>query len=658
MQFMPVKAQDPDNYDMTGTIVHSNLPIGVCGGSVCPNVPADFPYCDHVEHMMPPTRTWGKTYYAMNDIQAAGESSNKDFARYLFIGSVAGQTIYHSTCGGGSVPQAECIISNQYGIYWDELPGAQKFTSNQPFLVVEYLNSSTYPDGVNGLGDAAEAIVTPKEDYVKTVEFQTPQSAGNIVPYDDYAEVFVNAGDANKTLFDGKGLDAYSNQCIDSNWEVFIVPHIAIGPHFVTGDDSGVGVWLYGYGYDESYAWSSVDFEGTFESPDTIPPVAVISGNCTRGHVAISDTGTLASELAAIRIDSLVNMTYTLDSAWVEGIARDSSFFNYAIIDSNASAYLLVTAYDFAGNSLAITIGYQSDSIAISSTTLAFGVVPIGHTADTLYDTLRYNGSGAIAIDAFSLANGTAGFTIDSAATGPLNSGATRIIKISFATGLKTFAADTLVISGACYAKDVALSGSGIDFEWSVDNADWNSVPFQNIGIAQPITVHNYSSTQIIHVTSAIDDSAEFAVDSSTFPLPVPVNSTAAFNVSFTPLFPGQDITSLLRVQSIEAGEQDATLTASVQDTTSSGVSESPIGPTSATFFNQNGEDILATVPPNWPEPVHIEIENLLGETVFQSTLTISASASIDPGALPRGVYFYRLTAGQMSQSGKIILGE
>ncbi len=652
IELMPIKALDPENFDMTGTTVHSNVPVGVFGGSGCPNIPADRPYCDHVEDMVPPVRTWGKTYYATNPIQPAG--STDESARYLFISSKPGQTIFKYNCNQGAT--VECKIDAQYGIYWDELEHGQKFFSDKPFLAVEYINSATYPDGGTNKGDPAEAIVTPQEAFTQTVVFQTPQAIGNIVPYTNYANIIVNANDTNTVLFDGKKIKGISSSCLDSDWEVFTMSGISAGQHTVTGDDSGVGVWVYGYGFDESYAWSSSDFEGTFQSADTTPPVAVFLENCLNGHAVIRDSGMGASKLAAIHVDSATNMSVTLDSTFVEGIAQNSSFFDYSVIHADSSAYLLVTTYDFAGNSRTVTVSYEPNPFECSPSVLNFGVVPIGHQAQKLYDTISYNGLGSISIDSVWLANGTVGFHIDSSTTGTLDSGETRVVEISFTPSLKSFEADTLMIGSNCWSQGVTLKGSGINLSWSVDNEDWNRIPFESVAVTRPVTVHNYSTAQAIVITSATADSIEFAIDPTAFPLTVLSSSSAQFNVAFTPLYPGQSIASLLRAQSFQDGEQDAKLSAEVNN--ADGVSEPANATTSATFFSSDGTNIQATVPMNWPQPIHVEIENLLGVTVFESNLTIDTSASFDPGSLPRGVYFYRLTSGSKNQTGKIILGQ
>ncbi len=365
---MPVRASDGDNFDMTGTIVHSNQPVGVSGGSGCPNIPADFPYCDHVEDMLPPIRTWAETYYATNPIQPPGMPGH-DFARYLFISSVPGQTIYRQDCQTGQ--HTECIIDNQYGIYWDELELGQKFWSKEPFLCVWYINSSTYPDHNNGLGDPAECVINPKEQFTKTVLFQTPQSVGNIVPYVNYANIIINVNDEKNTKFDGQSILGKTSQCIDDTFEIFNIPQIAPGAHIINGDTDGVGYMSMVMDMTSPTHWSGPFATGTFHSPDTVAPKVDTVGECLNAYVHVSDSGLLPdgvnqqSLLSAIQADTSYNMSYIIDPNFIEGAGIDTSDYWMYPTDPTKPAELIMDIYDVAGNLTVVTSIYkpQIDSI-------------------------------------------------------------------------------------------------------------------------------------------------------------------------------------------------------------------------------------------------------------------------------------------------------
>ncbi|HEY3876705.1 MAG TPA: IgGFc-binding protein [Candidatus Kapabacteria bacterium] len=73
LQLLSVLATNPDGFDLTGTIIHSNKSIGVFGGSSFPRIPNNFPYRDHIEDMMPPVRTWGTSYMGTAFAAPAGQ---------------------------------------------------------------------------------------------------------------------------------------------------------------------------------------------------------------------------------------------------------------------------------------------------------------------------------------------------------------------------------------------------------------------------------------------------------------------------------------------------------------------------------------------------------------------------------------------------------
>ncbi len=534
LQLMPVKAQDPDNYDMTGTIIHSNQPVGVAGGSGCPNIPADRPYCDHVEDMMPPVRTWAETYYTTNPIQPPG--SFDDYARYLFISSKPGQTIYKYNCNQGA--STECKIDAQYGIYWDELEAGERFSSDAPFLCVWYINSATYPDGANGNGDPAECVINPKEQYTKTVVFETPTTVGNIVPFTNYANIICRKQDASKTLFDHKSILGHGASCLDDTFEIFNIPGIAPGAHIVQGPDSGegVGVYIYGYGYDESYAWTGSFGTGTFHSPDTVAPLADTIGVCTNSFVHVSDSGLLPdgknkqSGLGEIRIDSIYNMTYMPDApAFIEGSGADSSGYGMFVIDPTKPAILVVSVFDLAGNRDSITSIYKPLADSIKPPLQNLGVWNNGAPPNYAYDTIFNDGVLPLTIGTIKLKYGNVGFTlIDSIGGGvdlsPIPPGKFRLIPISFKALVPTKVVDSILVDPTgCFPLSAAVIGSGGAADFIVTDQVW-----PNELLTQPTTCYTSTvkvenlSSGVLKVDSAYLPDPHFSFVPGQFPIVIP----------------------------------------------------------------------------------------------------------------------------------------
>jgi hypothetical protein len=96
-------------------------------------------------------------------------------------------------------------------------------------------------------------------------------------------------------------------------------------------------------------------------------------------------------------------------------------------------------------------------------------------------------------------------------------------------------------------------------------------------------------------------------------------------------------------------------ITESCADVTINNVSDPSLNAT--VLPTNDGRSMEIILPSSIATPVNFQLFNVLGESVQHSTFS-TGTQTVDASSLPRGVYFYRLTAGQMSQSGKIILGE
>ncbi len=553
VELLPIWATGPDNFDLTGTIVHASVPVGVEGGSVCPNIPDEFPYCDHVEDMMPPTRTWAETYYTTS-FAAPPNKPTHDYARYLFIASQPNQTIYRHDCATGD--HTECQISNQYGFYWDELEQGQKFWSDAPFSLTSYINSASYPDMNNGVGDPAEVVINPREQFSDTIIFQTPQSIGNIIPYTNYCNIIVNVKDAGRVLFDNKKVTGIPSQCIDGSWEIFTITGIAPGTHTIYGSDSGVGCYIYGYGYDESYAWTGSFGTATYHSPDTIPPVADTSGHCYQSFVHLTDSGFLPggvdkqSGLQSIAIDSVYNMSYLLDPDWLDGRGVDSGGYGMFVVDPTKPAILIVNVFDAAGNETTITSTYQPQVAEIVPPLNNLGVYNNGSPPNIGWDTLINLGTTPFNIDSLQLKYGTAGFSLHNAAGGPVDKSplapkdsstgqsGRRLIQIQFVDPTNQSQVDSIIFGDFCDLQVVAVIGSGGAPDFAVTSNTW-----PNVLLTKPVPTCYQGSVRIenlskspITIDSASWPDGHFTAAPIQFPVTVPPSpANVPINITYCP---------------------------------------------------------------------------------------------------------------------------
>ncbi len=453
IQYYSIQAQDAEHYDVTGTIIHANKPVGVVGGSMCPNIPMGYPYCDHVCEMIPPVRTWSSTYYTAPFYPA---SPGKEWSTYLFIGSKANQVInrYDKTNG----QRQFCMLGGQYSYYFaDSINTACRWSSTDPFLLVQYVNSSTFPDGMNGQGDPAEVVINGVGQFTKNVVFQTPVSIGNQSPYTNYVNLIVSNPAIQSTTFDGRSVQNWTCYQIDNSYSIYRVPNVKPGTHTVLSD-SGVGVYIYGYGYDESYAWAGALGTATFQSQDLAPPGFGSNDSALAARISLSDTtNSPDGVLNYIRLDAASNMTYSLDPNWQDGAGANKSFYNEHVIDNAKPGLLQVSVFDQAGNMTQILSKYDPQRATITAPFQDFGGV-----AGVRYDTLTNTGTGTYTITELRLLHGdsTTGFTLDSAVMAPLSVGEKRLIKISFHPVQEQRTFDTIVFGDGFLNQQARVTGT------------------------------------------------------------------------------------------------------------------------------------------------------------------------------------------------------
>ncbi len=130
VQYKAILPTNADDFDLTGSTITSNNSIGLVGASQCPNIPAEFQYCDHICDMIPPVRTWGKTYQTVPFAHRFGGDT------YLVIASKAGQIIYRNG-------QQYFISNKKYEYYFrPDIADASQWTSNTPFMLAQLYSAS------------------------------------------------------------------------------------------------------------------------------------------------------------------------------------------------------------------------------------------------------------------------------------------------------------------------------------------------------------------------------------------------------------------------------------------------------------------------------------------------------------------------------------
>lgn len=457
---------ETDGYDFTGTTVRSDKPVGVVGGSMCPNVPVDFPYCDHICDMIPPTRTWANTYYT------APFASRKGGDTYLVIGSKDNQTIWRTTADG--VRRLHATINKHEPYFRHDITEASRWESDAPFLMAQYINSTTFPgEGVSndGIGDPAFTIINSVEQFTPKVIFQTPTIQGGQSAFQNFVNIIIHKDAENTTFLDGVKISSAPGSTylpVDNKYKVYRFRSVSPGTHVVESD-SGVGVYIYGYGSYDSYAWTGGFGNRTFDSKDSIAPTVEHPSDCFCSDVKFADIHENASKIQDVVLDSSYNFTYDADPGFIPGAGFDKSFYRICVQDVMKEAYIGVKVLDIAGNTTTVVSKYAPQVAVIEPPLTNFGE---GSAGNTLYEyiTLRNDGTTDFNFTELELKPGNLGFRIDSADRSPLKPGETRLIKVAFTAIFQQTVGDTIFFGDECFKKQAIVIGNGGQADFFVND--------------------------------------------------------------------------------------------------------------------------------------------------------------------------------------------
>ncbi|MEP7233889.1 MAG: T9SS type A sorting domain-containing protein [Ignavibacteriota bacterium] len=692
IQYKAVLAQNCDEFDVTGTMVSSSHPVGIVGGSQCPNIPCENPYCDHVCEMIPPVRTWGRTYLTMPfATRVAGDS-------YLIIGSKDGQSIYRND--DGKKTNLYCTIPYKYSYYLrPDVQGSSVWTSDAPFLVVQYINSTTFEaqngGSSNGKGDPAMVVINSVEHFTTHFLFQTPniQGAGG---FTNYANVFVDTTAIIGTTIDGTPINQFMGTTHypipGSPYIGFRIANLSAGKHEVVGPRK-LGIYLYGYGSYDSYAWSGNLGISTTNSPDTLAPLASAGGKCFATHIGIGERRQNDSRIASIVSDSIFNMQFNLDPLFIAGALIDTSFYDLHIVDSTKEAYAKIYAYDVAGNRTGIISTFKPQFLRFSTSTVNFGTDSNGakvYLLDTICNagTLPYHFTAAT----LHLAVGNTGFALDSVgADGDIPAGECRIFKVSFLPLAQKTATDTIVFDDACFRARSIVFGTGGVADFTATGADFKCHFVGTTTKLSDATLINISNIGLAFDSIIIDDKVHFGFSpfpppqTNVLPFVLAASAQQKIEFSFTPDSVGS-FQTIAHYHCTEVGWKTALLkgcglsNAAVENNSYA----SSLPPGSAEYISissqlnsGNGLVLLPAVPNPASHranvsvrfifgvkesgPLNLSLFDQLGKSVaviFDDNYAagIYETRFTLPATLAEGNYIYRLAGNNGVASGKLVL--
>ncbi len=378
-------------YDITGTKISSNKPIGVISYHWRAVIPILMNSSrDHLSEMIPSNRTLGNTYASV-----ATERNGSDRGDLFRLVAINPQTSYEVKwydCETKKVLGTKLGILKEAGEFHDISPalypdtsaqgsitGTSVFEADKPILLMQYSYSGGWDESMY---DPFMWVVTPQEQYVTHAIVQAPANKSfaenfiNIIAYQDPSDP-TKAG-LLSLEFDGikvvnKVPSLTNNQIPGTNlyWARFA---IAPGPHTITGNgDVKFGSYIYGFKAVDSYGWPAALASRPLDEVDEMPPSMSydnVNNNSGSWEIHIEDNRTSTGgninakdskiwfEPLAMIYDNYGLNTYnfnepSIDFDWKYG-AHDDYTVTLEVTDEYREAEANFYVADYAGN---ITLG-------------------------------------------------------------------------------------------------------------------------------------------------------------------------------------------------------------------------------------------------------------------------------------------------------------
>lgn len=220
--------------DFTGSRVVADKPVQVIGGHNCTNIPASTPACDHIEEVMFPVNTLGKTY-----VTSSPQALSAAAPYIVRIVAIEDDTAvsYAPAISGAATELAQAGDFIQFQTTQDV-----GITSDKRVLVMQYMLGAD----LVGTGDPAMALAAPIEQWRRDYLFHAPIN---------YATNYVNvvAPSGATVVLDGLPVSGFEPVGATA-WSVARVAldNSGDGNHVMTSSEK-FGISVYGYGSYTSY---------------------------------------------------------------------------------------------------------------------------------------------------------------------------------------------------------------------------------------------------------------------------------------------------------------------------------------------------------------------------------------------------------------------
>lgn len=381
-------------FDLTGSRIHSDKPIGVISYHERTSIPQNANGSDFICEMMPQTATWGKKYVALDF-----KRQNKgDFYRILARDNNTNWSMkYYDKSTGALLGQRQAKLNaGEYYEDFNEWAGAGSiesfrgvsvWESDKPTLVMQYSYSSSWDKNETKF-DPSMVLVTPYEQYIESTVFTTPKLD---LLKDNWFNYIIEGDptDTNSTklkslVIDGDSVyksypELLKNRIPTTNlyWGYAT---LSPGIHSVTSASKFSGC-INGFGNNSGYSWPVGSAFRITTSLDTLPPLVVhTSIKSNEVECTATELRSFGNPPDTVQIDQGIFDIYLIDSTSTNYALKFTTAptinpepkiteFKYklSVIDTLKNAVAHVVIMDRAGNFTRDTLLYKSTVLSVDN---------------------------------------------------------------------------------------------------------------------------------------------------------------------------------------------------------------------------------------------------------------------------------------------------
>ncbi len=499
-------------FDLTGTSISANKPIGVVSFHMSTMLPSQCPMDnDFLMEMLTPVNTWGTRFVTVQyDRSPSGSNKGEgDFFRvvskeaatnvsckYYDIqsGELIGNWPTYLKKEGSFSEYNQATIASWTGHDAKSIRGLAVWESDKPIMLMQYAYS--YPWDNNYNWSPLMVNVSPISNFVNSAVFQTP-----LEDFSDNTLTLMIIGDPNdpkhkkinSVYLDGEQLthkhSVIGNQIpgTDIYW---VRIDLEAGAHSLYSSETRFWGYMNGFSMMNAYGWPIAMGAKITDKEDSSPPQFIKKEDCGNFDIEVTEKNIAGNFDQGISKIFMYDSSYNYDFQLINPedfkpeLKSASQKFTLRVNDPLKPAKAWFVAMDRAGNLNFDSVFYEPEHLRFNIKSADLGRTRVGTSKDSSFRIIN-DGAESVSVESAELKYGAVFSLKDIELPHTLEPGDTLEIKYTYMPLEESkketeFDTDTVFISSVCIDYHVVLKGKGTMPHIAFQNIEFGTVETGN----------------------------------------------------------------------------------------------------------------------------------------------------------------------------------